>query len=157
MNGVKGLDKKTARKADFYTRQFLDAISPSNFPMTNPEVLKTTLESGAENLLKSLENLLKDLEKGDGKMKIKMVEPDAFEVGVDVATTPGKVVFRNDLMELLQFNPTTEDMLKTPLVIVPPWINKYYILDLRKKNSFIRWAVERGHSVFVISWVNSDA
>ncbi len=157
VNGVEGLDKKTAGKVDFYTRQLLDALSPSNFPMTNPKVLRTTLGSGGKNLLQGLENLLKDLEEGDGRMKIKMVDPDAFEVGVDVATTPGKVIFRNDLMELLQFNPTTEDVVKTPLVIVPPWINKYYILDLRKKNSFIRWAVERGHSVFVVSWVNPDA
>ena len=157
VNGVEGLDKKTADKVDFYTRQFVDALSPSNFVMTNPEVLRTTLASSGENLLKGLENLLEDLEEGDGKLKIKMVKPGAFEVGVDVATAPGKVIFRNDLMELLQFDPTTAEVVKTPLVIVPPWINKYYILDLREKNSFIRWAIEQGHTVFVVSWVNPDA
>ncbi|MEK9725899.1 MAG: class I poly(R)-hydroxyalkanoic acid synthase, partial [Rhodospirillaceae bacterium] len=157
VNGVEGLDKKTADKVDFYTRQFVDALSPSNFVMTNPQVLKATLESGGENLLKGLENLLEDLEAGDGKMKIKMVESDAFQVGVDVATAPGKAVFRNDLIELLQFSPSTDEVVKTPLLIVPPWINKYYILDLREKNSFIRWAVEKGHTVFVVSWVNPNA
>ena len=157
VNGVEGLDKKTAYKVDFYTRQFVDALSPSNFVMTNPEVLRTTLASGGKNLLKGLENLLEDLEEGDGKLKIKMIDPGAFEVGVDVATAPGKVIFRNDLMELLQFDPTTDHVVKTPLVIVPPWINKYYVLDLREKNSFIRWAIEQGHTVFVVSCVNPDA
>ena len=154
---VDGLHKKTADKVDFYTRQFVDALSPSNFVMTNTEVIRTKLKSGGKNLLKGLENLLEDLEEGGGILKIKMVDPGAFEVGVNVATAPGKVVFRNDLMELLQFDPTTDDVVKTPLVIVPPWINKYYILDLREKNSFIRWAIEQGHTVFIVSWVNPDA
>jgi len=157
VSNVDGLDKKTADKVDFYTRQYVDALSPSNFVMTNPEVLRATLESGGENLLKGLENLLEDLEEGDGKVKIKMVDPDAFQVGENVATAPGKVVFRNDLMELLQFDPSTDEVVKTPLLIVPPWINKYYILDLREKNSFIRWATAQGHTVFVVSWVNPDA
>ncbi|MDD9875877.1 MAG: class I poly(R)-hydroxyalkanoic acid synthase, partial [Magnetovibrio sp.] len=116
-----------------------------------------TIESGGENLLKGLENLLEDLEEGGGNIKIKMTDAEAFTVGENIATAPGKVVFRNDLMELLQFDPSTDEVAKTPLLIVPPWINKYYILDLREKNSFIRWAVDQGHTVFVISWVNPDA
>ncbi len=146
VNDVEGMDKKTADKVDFYTRQFIDALSPSNFVMTNPEVLRATLESGGENLVKGLENLLADLEEGDGQLRIKMTDPNAFKVGENIATTKGKVVFRNDLMELLQFDPLTEQSVKTPLLIVPPWINKYYILDLREKNSFIRWATAQGHS-----------
>ena len=157
VNDVDGMDKKTADKVDFYTRQFIDALSPSNFVMTNPEVLRATLESGGENLVKGLENLLADLEEGNGQLRIKMTDPDAFKVGENIATTKGKVVFRNDLMELLQFDPLTDEQVKTPLLIVPPWINKYYILDLREKNSFIRWATAQGHTVFVISWVNPDA
>ncbi|MEK9755231.1 MAG: class I poly(R)-hydroxyalkanoic acid synthase, partial [Rhodospirillaceae bacterium] len=156
-SGVEGMDKKTANKVDFYTRQFIDALSPSNFVMTNPEVLRATLESGGENLVKGLENLLSDLEEGNGQLRIKMTDPNAFKVGKNIATTPGKVVFRNDLMELLQFDPMADQVVKTPLLIVPPWINKYYILDLREKNSFIRWATSQGHTVFVVSWVNPDA
>ncbi|WP_299618833.1 alpha/beta hydrolase [Pelagibius sp.] len=153
---VEGLDDKTAQKVDFYTRQFVDAMAPSNFLMTNPEVLRETLESGGENLVNGLENLLEDLERGKGRLKIRMTDTEAFELGENIAVTPGKVVFQNDLMQLLQYEPTTEKVHKRPLLIIPPWINKFYILDLRPKNSFIRWAVEQGHSVFVISWVNPD-
>jgi polyhydroxyalkanoate synthase len=152
-----GLDKHTAEKVDFYTRQFVDAMAPSNFVMTNPEVIRQTIESGGENLVKGLEHLLHDLERGKGQLRISMTDENAFEVGVNVAATPGKVVFRNDLMELLQYEPTTEQVNKRPLLIIPPWINKFYILDLRPKNSFIKWAVDQGHTVFVISWVNPDA
>ena len=153
---VEGLDDKTSQKVDFYTRQFVDAMAPSNFLMTNPEVLRETLESGGENLVKGLENLLGDLERGKGRLKIKMTDTEAFEPGENIAVTPGKVVFQNDLMQLLQYEPTTEQVYKRPLLIIPPWINKFYILDLRPKNSFIRWAVEQGHTVFVVSWVNPD-
>ncbi len=124
--------------------------------MTNPEVLKTTVESGGENLVNGLRNLLEDMERGNGNLRIRMTDEDAFEVGKNVATTPGKVVFRNDLMGLIQYTPTTPKVSKTPLLICPPWINKFYILDLREKNSMIRWAVEQGNTVFVISWVNPD-
>ena len=124
--------------------------------MTNPEVLRKTLESGGENLVKGLEHLLDDLERGKGQLQIKMTDPDAFEVGRNIAITPGKVVFQNDLIQLLQYDPTTPDVAKRPVLIMPPWINKYYILDLREKNSFIRWAVSEGQTVFVISWVNPD-
>jgi polyhydroxyalkanoate synthase subunit PhaC len=154
---VEGLDDKTARKVDFYTRQFVDAMAPSNFAMTNPEVLRETLETGGENLVKGLSNLLGDLERGKGKLQIRMTDMAAFKVGENIAVTPGSVVFQNDLMQLLQYKPTTEDVVKAPLLIVPPWINKFYILDLREKNSFIKWAVAQGHTVFVISWVNPDS
>jgi polyhydroxyalkanoate synthase subunit PhaC len=153
---VEGLDKKTQKKVEFFTKQYVDALSPSNFVMTNPEVLQATVESHGENLINGLRNLLEDMERGGGKLDIKMTDADAFEVGKNVATTPGKVVFRNDLMELIQYTPTTEKVNKTPLLICPPWINKFYILDLREKNSFIKWAVEQGNTVFIISWVNPD-
>ena len=153
---VEGLDEKTAQKVDFYTRQFVDAMAPSNFVMTNPEVLRRTIESGGENLVKGLENLLDDLERGQGQLRISQTDEDAFEVGRNVAVTPGKVVFQNDLMQLIQYEPTTETVFKRPLLIIPPWINKFYILDLRPENSFIRWCVSKGLTVFVISWVNPD-
>jgi len=153
---VDGLDDKTSQKVEFYTRQFVDAISPTNFLMTNPEVLRTTIESGGENLLKGLQNLLGDLERGKGKLQIRMTDLDAFKIGENVATTEGSVVGRTPLMELLQYKPSTEKVAKRPLMIIPPWINKYYILDLRPENSFIKWAVDQGHTVFVLSWVNPD-
>lgn len=153
---VEGLDPQTARKLDFYTRQFTDALSPSNFLMTNPEVLRATLESGGENLIKGLQNLLDDLERGKGQLQISMTDPKAFEVGGNLALTPGKVIYQNDLIQLLQYNPRTEKVYKRPLLIIPPWINKFYILDLREKNSFVKWAADQGHTVFVVSWVNPD-
>ncbi len=153
---VEGLDDKTAKKVDFYTRQFVDAMAPSNFVMTNPEVLRATVESGGENLVKGLQNLLDDLERGKGNLAIKMTDLDAFRLGENIAVTPGKVVFQNDLLQLIQYVPTTETVYQRPLLIIPPWINKFYILDLREKNSFIKWAVAQGHTVFVVSWVNPD-
>ncbi len=153
---VEGLDDKTARKVDFYTRQFVDAMAPSNFAMTNPEVLRLTLETGGENLVKGLSNLLDDLERGKGKLRIRMTDLDAFKIGENIAVTPGAVVFQNELMQLVQYSPTTDEAVKAPLLIVPPWINKFYILDLREKNSFIKWAVAQGHTVFIVSWVNPD-
>ncbi len=156
VQGTEGLDPKAAQKVDFYTRQFVDAMSPSNFLLTNPEVLRRTAETGGENLLKGLSNLISDLERGKGQLRIRMTDEQAFKVGGNIAVTPGKVVFRTELMELIQYSPATEQVLKRPLMIIPPWINKFYILDLRPKNSFIRWAVEQGHTVFVLSWVNPD-
>lgn len=156
VNDVDGLDDKSAQKVDFYTRQFIDAMAPSNFVLTNPEVLRVTAETGGENLLKGLEHLLNDLERGHGRLRISMTDETAFEVGRNVATTPGSVVFENDLIQLLQYTPTTETVGTVPLLIVPPWINKFYILDLREKNSFIKWCVDQGLTVFVISWVNPD-
>ena len=153
---VEGVDDKTARKVDFYTRQFIDAVSPSNFAMTNPQVVKATVESKGENLLKGLQNLLGDLERGKGNLLIRQTDMDAFKVGGNVATTPGKVVYQNDIMQLIQYAPSTEEVYEVPLLIVPPWINKFYILDLKPENSFIKWATEQGYTVFVVSWVNPD-
>ncbi len=154
---IEGLDENSQKKVNFFTRQFIDALSPSNFALTNPEVFNETIRSHGQNLVKGFNNLLRDIEEGDGQLRIKMTDTSAFELGKNVATTPGKVVFQNDLIQLLQFNPTTQEQFKRPLLIFPPWINKYYILDLREKNSFIKWATDQGHTVFVMSWVNPDA
>jgi polyhydroxyalkanoate synthase len=153
---AQGLDTQTQRKVRFFTRQFVDALAPTNFVFTNPEVVKVTMESGGTNLINGLEHLLGDLERGGGQLAISMTDYKAFKLGENVATSPGKVVYQNDLMQLIQYQPATEQVWRTPLLIIPPWINKYYILDLREKNSFIRWAVSQGHTVFVISWVNPD-
>jgi polyhydroxyalkanoate synthase len=153
---VKGMDEGAARKVDFYTRQFVDALSPSNFIATNPEVLTATLESGGQNLLRGLENLLSDLNRGDGRLSIKMTDMDAFRLGENIATTSGKIIYQNNLMQLIQYTPSTKEVRKQPLLIIPPWINKFYVLDLQPKNSLIKWAVDQGHTVFVISWVNPD-
>ncbi|HAT35815.1 MAG TPA: class I poly(R)-hydroxyalkanoic acid synthase, partial [Rhodospirillaceae bacterium] len=157
VNDVEGLDDKTAQKVDFYTRQFADALAPTNFVVTNPQVLRETIESGGQNLVNGLDNLIEDLENSEDQLRIKMVDPDAFEVGKDLAISPGKVVFENELLQLIQYAPTTEKVFKTPLLIIPPWINKFYILDLREKNSFVKWAVNQGLTVFMVSWVNPDA
>jgi poly[(R)-3-hydroxyalkanoate] polymerase subunit PhaC len=151
-----GLDAHTGRKVDFYTRQFVDALAPSNYVLTNPEVLRATVESRGENLVNGLKNLLDDLERGKGRLAISMTDMAAFRLGENVAATPGKVVYQNALIQLIQYAPTTETVKRRPLLIIPPWINKFYILDLRPQNSFIRWAVGQGHTVFVISWVNPD-
>ncbi len=148
-----GLDTKHRRKLEFYIRQFADALSPSNFALTNPQVLRATLETGGDNLLKGLRNLLSDLDQG----RIRMTDENAFAVGKNLATTPGAVVYQNELMQLIQYTPTTKQVARCPLLIVPPWINKYYILDLKPDNSFIKWAVDQGLTVFCISWVNPDA
>jgi len=153
---VEGLDPKTADKVRFYTRQWVDALSPTNFVATNPVVLRKTVESGGENLLDGMENLLGDLEKGKGRLRISMTDEEAFTLGENVATTPGKVIYQNELMQLIQYEPTTKNVRATPMLIVPPWINKFYVLDLQPKNSFIKWAVDQGNTVFVISWVNPD-
>jgi polyhydroxyalkanoate synthase len=154
---VEGLPADSEKKVAFFTRQYVDALSPSNFLLTNPQVLRETVASGGQNLVRGLNNLLADIEKGGGQLQISMTDENAFKLGGNVATTPGSVVFENDLMQLIQYKPASAQVLKRPLVIVPPWINKYYILDLREKNSFIKWAVNQGHTVFVVSWVNPDA
>ena len=141
---VEGLDEHTKKKVDFFTRQYIDALAPSNFALTNPEVFRETIATGGQNLVKGLNNLLDDIERGNGQLKISMTDTKAFELGVNIATTPGKVVFQNDLMQLIQYEPATKKQWKRPLLIIPPWINKYYILDLREKNSFMRWAAQRG-------------
>ena len=157
VNDIDSLDERTARKVKFFTKQYVDAMSPTNFAALNPDVLKATVDSNGGNLLSGLNNLLDDLKKGKGELAIKMVDPNAFELGKDVATTDGKVVYQNELMQLIQYQPATKSVLETPLLIIPPWINKYYILDLTPRNSFIKWAIDQGHTVFVISWVNPDA
>ena len=153
---VEGLPEEAQNKVNFFTRQYIDALSPSNFVLTNPQVLRETVNSGGQNLVRGLNNLLEDIDRGDGRLRIKMTDDNAFKVGVNVATTPGKVVHQTELMQLIQYEPLTNEVYKRPLLIIPPWINKYYILDLRENNSFIRWAVEQGHTVFVVSWVNPD-
>lgn len=151
-----GVDEHTRQKAEFYVRQIANAISPSNFVLTNPELLRETLSSNAENLVRGMHMLSEDIEAGKGNLKIRQSDPSTFEVGRNLALTPGKVIFQNDLMQLIQYEPTTKDVLKVPLLIVPPWINKFYILDLTPEKSFIKWCVDRGITVFVISWVNPD-
>ncbi len=155
--GVQGLPEDSQKKIAFFTRQYVDALAPSNFAATNPQVLRETLASGGQNLVKGLNNLLADIEKGEGQLRISMTDETAFQLGKNVATTPGKVVFQNALLQLIQYQPSTSEVFRRPLLIIPPWINKYYILDLREKNSFIKWAVDQGHTVFVVSWVNPDA
>jgi len=150
---LSGLGEAARAKALFHTRQWLEAMSPANFPLTNPEVLAATRDSGGENLLKGLEHMLADLERG----RMRMTDEAAFEVGRDVAATPGKVVFENRLFQLIQYSPATAEVFETPLLIFPPWINKFYILDLTPEKSFIRFAVENGLTVFVVSWKNADA
>ncbi len=149
------LDEKTQKRIAFYTKQFADAIAPTNFVLTNPEVLRTTMQSNGENLVKGLNNLLEDMDPDTGQVSIRQ-SADAFRIGENIATAPGKVVFRNDLIELLQSDPTTDEVYEKPLLIFPPWINKFYILDLKPENSFIRWAVNKGYTVFIASWVNPD-
>ena len=151
-----GLSAIDALKTEFYTRQFVDALSPSNFLLTNPEAIRETIDSKGENLVRGLQNLLDDLKNSEGELKIRQTDDSVFEVGTNLATTPGKVIYQNDLMQLIQYNPISKTVYKRPLLIIPPWINKYYILDLKRKNSFIRWAVERGYTLFVVSWVNPD-
>ncbi len=153
---VDDVDDKTAQKIAFFTKQSVDAVAPSNFVLTNPEVVRATIGSGGKNLLDGLESFLNDIDPVDGSLRIKMVDEDAFELGVNVAASPGHVVFQNDLMQLIQYEPTTDTVFERPLLMIPPWINKYYVLDLQEKNSFIRSAVSKGHTVFVVSWVNPD-
>jgi polyhydroxyalkanoate synthase len=151
---AEGLEPHLKHKADFYVRQLSAALSPSNFIATNPELIRDTLAENGENLVRGLHMLAEDIAAGQGDLKLRQSDASKFEVGVNLALTPGKVVFRNQTMELLQYQPTTETVYKRPLLICPPWINKFYILDLNPEKSFIRWCVEQGLTVFVISWVN---
>jgi polyhydroxyalkanoate synthase len=153
---AEGLDPHTLQKADFYVRQIANAISPSNFVLTNPELLRETLSSNAENLVRGMHMLAEDIEAGHGNLKIRQSDARKFEVGGNLALTPGKVIFENELMQLIQYAPTTATVRQRPLLIVPPWINKFYILDLTPEKSFIRWSVAQGLTVFVVSWVNPD-
>ena len=153
---AEGVDPHTRKKAAFYMQQITNAIAPSNFVLTNPEVLRETLSSNGQNLVRGMTMLAEDIEAGRGTLRIRQSDPSNLTVGVNMATTPGKVIFQNELMQLIQYEPATENVLRTPLLIVPPWINKFYILDLRPDKSFIKWCVDQGITVFVISWVNPD-
>jgi polyhydroxyalkanoate synthase len=153
---AKGIDPLTQQKAEFYVRQISNAIAPSNFVLTNPELLRETLASNASNLARGMHMLAEDISAGGGELRIRQTDPRMFEVGRNLATTPGKVVFQNDLMQLIQYEPTTPSVLKRPILIVPPWINKYYVLDLTPEKSFVKWCVDQGLTVFIISWVNPD-
>ncbi|KJD15182.1 poly(3-hydroxyalkanoate) synthetase, partial [Vibrio cholerae O1 biovar El Tor] len=157
INAIEGLDEKAKERILFFSRQMINALSPSNFIATNPELLRLTLEKNGENLIAGLEQLKEDVASSADILKIRMTNNNAFRLGEDVANTPGEVVFKNEVFELIQYKPLTEQVAVTPLLIVPPFINKYYILDLREKNSMVRWLVEQGHSVFMISWRNPGA
>jgi polyhydroxyalkanoate synthase len=152
-----GLDEHTRHKAGFYVKQISNAISPSNFILTNPELFRETVASNGENLVRGMKMLAEDIAAGKGDLRLRQADYSPFEIGKNIAVTPGKVVGRSDVAEILQYEPSTETVLKRPLLICPPWINKFYILDLNPQKSFIRWAVEQGHTVFVISWVNPDS
>src|SRR6202048_916049 len=156
VRNAEGLDPHTRKKAEFYVQQITNAIAPSNFVLTNPEVLRETLVSNGDNLVRGMKMLAEDIEAGRGTLRIRQSDPSNLVVGVNMATTPGKVIFQNELMQLIQYAPATENVLRTPLLIVPPWINKFYILDLKPEKSFIKWCVDQGITVFVISWVNPD-
>jgi polyhydroxyalkanoate synthase len=156
VRNAEGLDPHTRKKAEFYVQQISNAIAPSNFVLTNPEVLRETLASNGDNLVRGMKMLAEDIEAGRGTLRIRQSDPSNLAVGVNMATTPGKVIYQNNLMQLIQYTPTTENVLRTPLLIVPPWINKFYILDLKPDKSYIKWCVDQGITVFVISWVNPD-
>jgi polyhydroxyalkanoate synthase len=154
VRNVDGVDERTRRKVEFLTRQMTDALSPTNFALTNPDVIRETMVSRGENLTRGLQNLMNDLEAGHGRLALRQTDTAGFQVGKDLATAPGQVIFQNDVMELIQYAPATETVKQRPLLIAPPWINKFYIMDLREKNSMIRWLTEQGFTVFLISWVN---
>src|SRR3989440_9381324 len=156
VRNAEGLDPHTRKKAEFYVQQIANALAPSNFVLTNPEVLRETLASNADNLVRGMKMLAEDIEAGRGMLRIRQSDPSNLVVGINIATTPGKVIFQNELMQLIQYQPSTENVLRTPLLIVPPWINKFYILDLRPEKSFVKWCVDQGITVFMISWVNPD-
>jgi polyhydroxyalkanoate synthase len=151
-----GLDERTRHKAGFYVKQISNAISPSNFILTNPELFRETVASSGENLVRGMKMLAEDIAAGKGDLKLRQADYSRFEIGKNIAVTPGKVVGRSDVAEIIQYEPSTKNVFKRPLLICPPWINKFYILDLNPEKSFIRWAVAQGHTVFVISWINPD-
>ncbi|MDX8469614.1 class I poly(R)-hydroxyalkanoic acid synthase [Mesorhizobium sp. VK23B] len=153
---AEGLDEHTRHKASFYVKQVSNAIAPSNFILTNPELFRETVASNGENLVRGMKMLAEDIAAGRGDLKLRQADYAPFEIGKNIATTPGKVIGRSDVAEIIQYDPATETVLRRPLLVCPPWINKYYILDLNPQKSFIRWAIEQGHTVFVISWINPD-
>ncbi len=154
---IDDLDETDKRRLEFFSRQIIDMMSPTNFLGTNPDALERAVETEGESLVRGLENLVADLEANQGEMVVRLADERAFELGRNIATTPGQVVYRNRMMELIQYSPATEQVHATPLLIFPPWINKFYILDLKPENSMIRWITEQGYTLFVVSWVNPDA
>ena len=152
-----GLDEKERKRLEYFSRQIMDMFSPANFLGTNPEALAKAVETDGESLVRGLENLVRDIEANDGDVLVTLADKDAFKVGENLATTEGSVVFRNRMLELIQYAPKTETVHRTPLIIFPPWINKFYILDLKPQNSLVRWIVEQGYTLFVVSWKNPDA
>lgn len=156
VGNIDGLSDHERQKLNFFTRQFIDAASPSNFALTNPEVMRTMIDTNGESIVEGMKNLLTDIGKSAGSLRISMTDDTAFELGKNIATTPGKVVYENELMQLIQYSPATKQVYETPLLLIPAWINKYYIFDLTAERSYIRWLTEKGYTVFVISWVNPD-
>lgn len=148
------LDSQDRKKADLVTRNFVEALNPANFFALNPEVVETTIAENGENLVRGAQMMLEDMQRGKGELLIRQTDMDAFKVGENMAVTPGKVIWRNNILELIQYAPTTDTVNQTPLLFIPPWINKYYVLDLNEKKSMIKWLVAQGHTVFMISWVN---
>lgn len=156
VKNLEGLSDKDRQRVEYFSRQIVDMMAPSNFLGTNPEALARAVETEGESLVQGLENLIRDIEANDGELLVTLADKDAFKVGENLATTPGEVVFRNRMFELIQYHPTTEKVHATPLIIFPPWINKFYIMDLKEKNSLIKWIVDQGFTLFVVSWVNPD-
>lgn len=156
VEAAEDLDPKEKKRLNYFTRQIIDMMAPTNFLPTNPDALQKALETDGESLVRGLENLVADLEANDGELVVRLADESAFEIGGNIATTPGEVVYRNRMMELIQYAPSTEKVHEIPIVLFPPWINKFYILDLKPENSFIKWAVDQGYTVFVVSWVNPD-
>ena len=152
-----GLDDETKARLSFFTRQYLNAMSPSNFVSTNPEILKLTMESKGENLIQGMKQFRQDLEQSADMLNIRMTDKNQFKLGENIASTPGKIVFQNEMFELIQYKPTTEQVYKRPTLIVPPFVNKYYIMDVNPETSYVKWLVSQGHTVFMISWVNPNA
>ncbi len=153
---VTDLDPVEKNRLNYFAKQIVDMMSPTNFLATNPDALEKALETEGQSLVQGIENLISDLEANHGELIVKLADETAFELGKNIATTPGKIVFRNRMMELLQYTPATETVYKTPIVIYPPWINKFYILDLKAQNSLVKWLVEQGYTVFIVSWINPD-
>ena len=156
VDDIQDMDETERRRLTYFTRQISDMLAPTNFLATNPDALERAVETQGESLVKGLENLVADLEANDGELIVKLADESAFQLGENIASTPGKVVYRNHMMELIQYSPTTQKVKSLPIVIFPPWINKYYILDLKEKNSFIKWVVDQGYTLFVVSWINPD-
>ncbi len=153
---VDDMEPREKQRLQYFSRQIIDMMSPTNFLSTNPDALQRAVDTEGGSLIRGLENLISDLEANNGELIVRLADEDAFELGGNIATSPGKVVFRNRMLELIQYSPTTEDVHETPLVVFPPWINKYYILDLKAQNSFVKWVVDQGYTLFMVSWVNPD-